>query len=163
LVAIERLAVGRLLREKFDVSTHQVHVFISHSWSYPSHYDTLAGWIFGEKWSIGQAGIDFRDFSVPKNDPIHSAPNETALKTAIFNKIMRSHVIVIPTGVYATHSKWIQKEIEGAVTYRKPIVAVDPWGQVRTSEIVRNAAEITVGWNKEPLINAIWNEYFKRA
>ena len=163
LVAIKRLAVGRLLREKRGVSRHQVHVFISHSWSYPSHYDTLAGWIFGEKWSIGQAGIDFRDFSVPKSDPIHSAPNESALKIAIFNKIKLSHVIVIPTGMYVTHSKWIRKEIDGAVAYRKPIVAVDPWGQIRTSEIVRNAADITVGWNKQTLINAIWNEYYKRA
>jgi hypothetical protein len=76
---------------------------------------------------------------------------------------MRSHVIVIPTGVYASHSKWIQKEIDGALAYSKPIVAVEPWNQVRTSEIVRNAAEVTVGWNKNPLINAIWSEYFKRV
>ena len=62
------------------MSTHQIHVFISHSWSYSGHYQTLSEWIFGEDWSVGQAAIDFRDFSVPKDDPIHDANNERELR-----------------------------------------------------------------------------------
>ena len=53
------------------MSTHQIHVFISHAWSYSNHYETLASWIFEKDWSVGQASLDFRDFSVPKDDPIH--------------------------------------------------------------------------------------------
>ena len=96
------------------MSTHQIHVFISHSWSYSKHYDTLADWIFNENWTSGQASLDFRDFSVPKDDPIHDADTDKALREAIYAKIARSHVIVIPTGMYANYSKWIKKEIEGA-------------------------------------------------
>ncbi len=141
------------------MSTRQIHVFISHSWSYSAHYDTLSGWIFGENWSVGQASLDFRDYSVPKHDPIHNAPNASALKDAIFDKIGRSHVVVIPTGMYANYSKWIKKEIDGAAGYDKPILAVDPWGQQRSSSVVADAATKTVGWNKQSVIDGLWELY----
>lgn len=143
------------------MSVHQIHVFISHSWRYSGHYNTVAGWVFGEKWRVGQASIDFRDFSVPKNDPIHDARNDTQLRNALFTQISRSHVIVIPAGIYSSHSGWIQKEIDGARNYRKPILAVIPWGQQRISNVVQNAATRVVGWNKVPLVTAIWDLYFR--
>jgi hypothetical protein len=138
------------------MSTHQIHVFISHSWSYSGHYDTLAKWIFGEPWSAGQASLDFRDYSIPKNDPIHNAKNTAELTKAIMNQIARSHIVVIPTGMYARHSNWIQKEIDAAKAFGKPILAVNPWGQERGASVVKAAATDSVGWNKEPLVNKIW-------
>jgi hypothetical protein len=141
------------------MSTKQIHVFISHAWSYSNHYDTLADWIFNNKWSVGQASLDFRDYSVPKNDPIHNMKNDTQLRQALYNQISRSHVIVIPTGMYANYSKWIQKEIDGSVAYGKPILAVNPWGAERTSSVVSQAAQKTVGWNKETVVNGIWELY----
>jgi hypothetical protein len=111
------------------MSVHRIHVFISHSWAYSDHYDTLSAWIFEENWSTGQASLDLRDYSVPRHDPIHDAPNSQALRDAIFARIRRSHVVVIPTGVYASYSSWIKKEIDGAKGYGKPILAVYPWGQ----------------------------------
>ena len=141
------------------MSTRQIHVFISHSWQYSDHYDVLSKWIFGENWSSGQASLDFRDYSVPKHDPIHNAPNQQLLAAAIYRQISLSHVIVIPTGMYATHSKWIQKEIQGAKEMKKPILAVNPWGQERKSYVVASNADETVGWNKEPIIGKIWDLY----
>ena len=35
------------------MSTHFIHIFISHSWAYSNHYGTLAEWIFGKKWRSG--------------------------------------------------------------------------------------------------------------
>jgi hypothetical protein len=141
------------------MSTKQIHVFISHSWSYSGHYKTLADWIFDGNWSVGSASLDFRDFSVPKNDPIHDANNAEELKAAIYDKISRSHVVVIPTGMYATHSNWIGKEIAGANYHNKPILAVNPWGQERKSQDVIENAKKSVGWNKDPVINGIWQLY----
>jgi MTH538 TIR-like domain (DUF1863) len=138
------------------MSTQQIHVFISHSWTYESHYNTLEGWIFNENWSAGQASLDFRNFSVPKNDPIHNASNDNQLREAIFNQISRSHVIVILTGVYASYSRWIQEEIAGAANYGKPILGVNPWAQERKSDVVQTAATKIVGWNKEPIVKGIW-------
>jgi hypothetical protein len=141
------------------MSTRQIHVFISHAWSYSVHYDTLADWIFNDNWSFGQASVDFRDYSVPRHDPIHNANNDAQLRAALHDKISRSHVIVIPTGMYANYSKWIQKEIDGAEAYRKPILAVNPWGAQRTSSVVANAATKLVGWNKETVVRGIWDLY----
>ena len=128
------------------MSTHQIHVFISHSWSYSDHYETLASWISNKRWRFGQASLNLRDYSVPKDDPIHNAPTQRKLQEAIFAKIARSHVIVIPTGMYANYSKWIGKEIAGAKSYTKPILAVNPRNQQRTSSTVSAAAGMTVGW-----------------
>jgi hypothetical protein len=141
------------------MSTHQIHVFVSHSWSYSDHYETLSGWIFGQNWNSGQASLDFRNFSVPKDDPIHNAANTAALREAIFNQIKRSHVIVIPTGMYATHSTWIKEEITGAANHGKPVLAVNPWAQLKTSSVVAAAAAKTVGWNSKSVVGGIWDLY----
>lgn len=141
------------------MSTHFIHIFISHSWAYSNHYGTLAEWIFGEKWHSGQASLVFRDYSVPKNDPIHNVSSDRALRDAIYRKLARCHVVVIPTGMYVNHSKWIKKEIEGSVEKGKPILGVNPWGQQRISSTVRNAADMTVGWNSKSVIRGIWDLY----
>ena len=141
------------------MSTHQIHVFISHSWEYSDHYATLHDWTFGNSWSSGQASLVFHDYSVPKDDPIHDAPSEKKLREAIYRKIARSHVVVIPTGMYVNYSKWIQKEIDGASEKNKPILGVNPWGQLRISSVVAQAADNTVGWNKKSVVTAIWDLY----
>jgi len=141
------------------VTPHQIHIFISHSWKYSSVYDTLATWIFEEKWNVDKVPLNFKNFSVPKDDPIHNAPTDRALKIAIHNQIARSHIIVIPTGMYTNYSKWIQKEIDGANEYSKPILAVNPRGQERTSEIVVSNSAEHVGWTKQSVINGIWKLY----
>lgn len=141
------------------MSTRQIHVFISHSWSYSQHYETLARWIFDERWSVGQASLSFHDYSVPKTDPIVNAKNDMQLRAAIYTQISRSHVIIIPTGMYANYSKWIAKEIDGAATYGKPILGVNPWGQIRASSVVAGAATKLVGWNKQSVIGGIWDLY----
>ena len=142
-----------------QMSKRQIHVFISHSWSYSSHYATLRSWIFDEQWRFGQASLKFHDFSVPKDNPIHKPANASALRKAIYNKIARSHVIVIPLGMYASYSNWIQKEIDGAKRGSKPILGVNPWGQQRRSSVVADAAEKTVGWNKRSVVRGIWELY----
>lgn len=144
------------------MSTRQIHIFISHAWAHSHHYDTLASWIFQEPWRVGQASLDFRDYSVPKNNPIHNVQSTQALQDAIYNQISRSHVVVIPSGMYAAYRNWIQKEIDGAKLYNKPILAVNPWGQERKAGVVLNNADDGVGWNKQPLINAIWQLYYSR-
>ena len=101
------------------MSSYQVHVFVSHSWTYSSHYNKLKEWLFGQVHRFGQASVTYYDYSVPKDDPIHDAPTERALREAIYAKISRSSVVVIPTGMYANYSKWIRKESNGAPSLAK--------------------------------------------
>jgi len=133
-----------------------VCVFISHSWAYSGHYEKLSDWIFSTPWQSNDTPVQFINSSVPKNNPIHNAPNSDSLRFAIYNRIAQSNVVVIPTGMYSSHSEWIKKEIDGAILYKKPIVGVNPWGQERKSSIVVEAAHITVGWNADRVVNAIW-------
>lgn len=142
------------------MSTHQVHVFISHSWSYSGHYDTLSDWVFGQSWSFGQASIDFRNFSVPQTDPILDASTDKALREAIYRQISRSHVVVIPTGMYAHYSKWIGKEIDGAAVYSKPILAVNLRGAQRTSSLVSQVSKQCAAWNSQSVVSGIWDLYY---
>ena len=137
------------------MSTRQIHIFISHAWAYSNHYNILSDWLFNSGWSIGQASLDFRDYSVPKHDPIHNTNNDTQLKNANYDKIIRSHVIVIPTGMYANYSKWIKKEIKGSTDYGKPILAVNPNGQQRVPGVVAENADEQVGC----VVNGIWKLY----
>ena len=141
------------------MSTRQIHIFISHAWAYSNHYNTLSDWVFNVSWSIGQASLDFRDYSVPKHDPIHNANNDTQLKNANYDKISRSHVIVLSTGIYANYSKWLKKEIEGSTGYGIPILAVNPNGQQRVSGLVAENADEQVGWSKKSVVNGIWKLY----
>lgn len=141
------------------MSTHRIHLFISHSWAHSGHYATLYNWIFANGWRYGQAKLVFSDYSVPKDDPIHAAQSDSELQNAINRKIARSHVVVIPTGMYVNYSKWINKEIDGARKKNKPILGVNPWGQVRTSSVVAYAADKTVAWNRKSVVRAIWELY----
>lgn len=141
------------------MSTRQIHVFISHSWCYSHHYDTLSDWVFGKKWRVGQASLDLRNFSVPWTKPIEDAASDRALREAIYRKIARSHVVVIPTGMYVNYSKWIQKEIAGSRQYGRPILAVNLRGQQRISSVVAEAADKLVGWNSESIAKGIWELY----
>ena len=119
----------------------------------------MVAWIFGRNWRYGQASLRFLNYPVPKDDPIHHASSDRALKDAIYKRIARSHVVVVPTGMYVNYSKWIRKEINWAKEKAKPLLGVNPWGQERISSVVRNAADTTVGWNSTSVVGAIWNLY----
>jgi hypothetical protein len=57
--------------------------------------------------------------------------------------------------MYANYREWIQKEMEIANYYSKPIVGIIPWGQTNVPQIVRNVAKEMVGWNTNSIIDAI--------
>lgn len=128
------------------------HIFISHSWAYSDAYDKLKELLDKD------INFSYIDYSVPKNDPIHNANNDTELYKAIKMQIAKASVIIILAGVYSTYSKWIKKEIKIAQTEfetAKKIIAVEPWASERTSIIVKTAADKIVGWNSSSIIKAI--------
>lgn len=141
------------------MSIHRVHVFVSHSWSYSQHYKKIRGWLFDSPSRFGQARVEFKDYSIPRDDPIPNAANARALKKAIFRHIARCHVVVVPTGMYASRSKWIRMELAGAIERSKPILAVNPWRQKRKSAVALDAAHENVGWNKKSFVRAVWKLY----
>lgn len=127
------------------------HVFISHSWGYSEHYDGLIK-------RLNNSGLTYKDYSVPKDHPIHNAPTDQALEQAIKEKMQHASVVLLMTGMYAHHSTWIQKEIviaQSGFATPKPIIAIDPWGSQRTSAVAKSAACEVVKWQSSSIANAI--------
>ena len=128
------------------------NLFISHSWSYSDHYDRLVN-------LLEQRGyFSYSNYSVPPEDPIHNASTDARLRKAIRNQMTPCSVVIILAGVYASHSKWINIEIDLARNgFRngKPILAIKPRGSERISAVVRDAADEVVGWNTESIVRAI--------
>ena len=128
------------------------NLFVSHSWAYSDAYDRLIGLLENRGY------FSFRDYSVPKDDPIHDAGTDAQLRQAIRNHMSPCSVVIILAGVYATYSKWINTEIalaQNGFTTAKPILAVRPWGSERISRVVSEAADEIVGWNTESVVSAI--------
>lgn len=125
-----------------------INIFISHSWTYGSQYDRLVEFLDQEK-------LDYRNYSVPKDDPVHTNGTDKQLRAAIDAKIRQCSCVIILAGVYASYSKWINIEIEIAQNYGKSIIAVEYWGSQHTSQVVKDAADRVVGWNAESVVNAI--------
>jgi hypothetical protein len=96
------------------------NVFISHSWSYWDAYDKLS------KMLIDWNYFYHKDYSVPKNNPIHNAIYDYKLEEAITNQIRPCSVIIIMTWMYSHYSKWINKEVAIAKKLWKPILAIEP-------------------------------------
>jgi len=126
------------------------NLFISHSWGYTDAYERLCGLLDAAPRFV------YRNYSVPKNDPVHNAPNAQALYDAIKQRVQFCEVVIIMAGVYSTYSKWIQKEIQIAKKdFDKPILAVKPWANTQVSTVVQDNADLLVNWSTISIVSAI--------
>lgn len=128
----------------------QRNLFISHSWDYADAYERLCS-------LLDEAPrFMYRNYSVPKYDPVHNAPNAQALYDAIKQRVQFCEVVIIMAGVYSTYSKWIQKEIQIAKKdFDKPILAVKPWANTQVSTVVQENADMLVNWSTNSIVSAI--------
>lgn len=127
----------------------QYNLFISHSWTYSDQYLKLLNLL------NGVSGFTYRNYSVPKDDPIHNAPHDYQLKAAIRNQMQHASCVLVLAGVYSTYSRWIKIELELAREMGKKIIAIEPWGAERTSWIVKVYADEIVKWQGSSIVKAI--------
>ncbi len=126
--------------------THRL--FISHSWAYSDAYEKLIK-------MLDDQGLDYYNHSVPLNDPIHTNGSDKELKDKIEAKIKGTSCVLVLAGVYSSYSKWINKEIEMALAYKKTIIAIEPWASEKTSKIVKDSADVIVKWQSKSIADAI--------
>ena len=128
------------------------NLFISHSWTYSDAYEKLITLLDSAE------DFSYKNYSVPKDNPIDNAKNDKELKAAIKNQMQSASVVLILAGVYSSFSKWIDAEIELAqdgFTSAKKIIAIEPWGSEKTSVKVKNAADEIVKWQTSSIVAAI--------
>ena len=124
-------------------------LFISHSWAYDSErYEKMLQFFY-------EQGLDYYNHSVPIHDPIHTNGTDRQLRDAIEAKIRGTSCIIILAGVSSSYSRWIDKEIVISNFFLKPIIAVEPWGAERTSQIVKQNAHRIVKWQGKSIVDAI--------
>ena len=127
-------------------------LFISHAWRYNGDYYRL------EKMLNEASYFYWRNYSVPEHDP-KIDPNSEVGKQKLYDELKKQirpvNCVIILAGMYAYYSYWINKEIEIALKYNKPILAVKPWGQERVPQAILDVADEIVGWNTSTIIDAI--------
>lgn len=123
-------------------------IFISHSWQHTDTLEALRN-LLNER---GYFSATYEEST--KDNPINSE-NESYVKTRLAKKIDDSDIILALAGVYASHSSWMEWELDKALELGTPIVGVIPRGQERISSIVSSRSIVDVRWNTESIIAAI--------
>lgn len=126
------------------------YIFISHSWKYSDAYTSIVDFLDRE---LGKD--NWKDYSIPQDDPVHTNGSYKELYDAIERKVKYCSCVIILAAMYSHYSKWITKEIDIAKKWNKPIIGVKPWSSERTSTEVTDAADKVVGWNGNSIATAV--------
>ena len=100
------------------------HVFVSHRWKYNEDYYKLID-------KFEEYGFQIADYSVPEHDPLEWLGVEHTYDQ-LEEQIRRCNYFIV-IGRRATDTDWCRHEVEVAVKYGRPILAVKPrnyWGGV---------------------------------
>ena len=123
-------------------------VFISHSWGHADDLKKLRN-LLEER---GYFHVEFNEAS--PDEPINSE-NSAYIKRRLKEKISNSDIVLGIAGMYASHSDWMEWELDTALEVKVPIVGVIPWGQERISKVVTDRSVEDVHWNTESIVEAI--------
>ncbi|MFD1588141.1 TIR domain-containing protein [Halorientalis brevis] len=141
-VTINEVELSKNRRDEYSL-------FISHSWDYEDDYERLVDLLEEKNY------FQFRNYSVPQEEEIDASSNAELRQHLREKQIGPSSVVLVLAGMYSEHSYWIKKEMQIAEDLGKSIVGVKPWGQERTPEEVKDAADTMVGWNGGSIVDAI--------
>lgn len=125
----------------------QYNLFISHSWDYAQHYDTLILW-------LNASPLCYKNYSIPIKKSFDDLSNRI-LRQKLTEQIRHASVVIIIGGMYAAYSDWIDYEIDEAVRLNKKIIGIYPWGQERMPVKIQQHADKIIHWQSASLIQAI--------
>lgn len=123
-------------------------LFISHSWEYSDEYNQMVDLLDDASY------FNWTNYSVPEEKEIDTASDDE-LWDALREQIKPSSVVIVLAGMYASHSKWIRREMITADNREKTIIGVKPWGNIRTPKKVEEYADDVVGWNTSSVVDLV--------
>jgi len=123
-------------------------LFLSHAWHRSEGYLRIIDFLNQSLY------FKYINYSVPE-DKAFVGLNDNELKQQIRRQIAPVNAVIILGGMYVSHSRWIQYEIDVAKEMNKPIIGIRPWNAERMPLAVTLAADVIVGWNTSSIVNAI--------
>ena len=124
------------------------NLFISHAWKYNSEYYNL------EDMLNSASNFSWKNYSVPQHDALDTKTDKE-LEEALHRQISPCSCVLIIAGMYYNYRKWIQKEIDIAHEYNKPIIVIRPRGQERMPSELTSTNYYQVNWNTDSIVSAI--------
>lgn len=129
-----------------DLKTYDL--FLSHAWDYHDDYDRMVSLL------RNATNFSWRNYSVPRDDKIDRT-SASALKDGLRAQIRPVNAFILLGGVYASHSDWIEFELDYAMSLSKPIIGVRPYGAERASTKLQEVSAVTVNWSTSSVVDAI--------
>ncbi|MFX1392182.1 MAG: TIR domain-containing protein [Promethearchaeota archaeon] len=129
--------------------TKTYNIYISLAWTNSDNYNRLVEILNNIRY------FHWKNYSAREHDS--SEEEITAdFSNVLFNQIRHADFIIIFAGMYNTHRKWMEKEIEIANGFDIPILGIKPWekGQDVPSEVV-DATRAILSWKSHSIANYI--------
>lgn len=124
------------------------NLFISHAWKYNDEYYNL------EKMLNMAPYFPWKNYSVPEHDALDTK-TDRELDDALHNQIRPCSCVLILAGMYYGYREWIQRELQIAEEYHKPIIVIRPRGQERMPIELSSDKYHLVNWNTDSIVQAI--------
>lgn len=124
------------------------YIFISHVFGYQEHYNSVVE-------AINNSNVSWKNYSISEDNLVDSNLT-TVIKHKIENNIKCSSNVIVISGIYASHSDWIEWEFNKAIQHNKEIIAIKPWGNVNLPAFISNSTYDKlkiIGWNTSRISN----------
>ncbi|WP_346893547.1 TIR domain-containing protein [Clostridium sp. UBA871] len=133
---------------------YDYRLFISHAWKYGDDYDRLV------KLLDAANNFSYYNYSAPKEKPLFppgTPLTNPAIANKITDKIKPSQITIVISGMYTAYSDWMKYEIDESKRMKKPILAINPYGQSQgpTPKYVTDNADKIVNWSTSSIVSAI--------
>lgn len=123
-------------------------LFISHSWDHDDVLQEL-------KSLLNSRGYFPAEYTqIEKDCPINSE-RAAVIKANITKRLEQSDVVLAIAGIFASHSDWMQWEMDKAKELGLKVIGVIPRGQERISQEVYSRSVTDVRWNADSIVEAI--------
>lgn len=123
-------------------------LFISHAWQYNEDYNRLVQMLDGAK------RFRWMNHSVPEERPKDSHDDD-ALLEALGNQLRPTGCVLVISGMYVAYRDWVQREIDLAAQWGKPMIGIKPRGSMAVPREVSSAAEVMVRWHTPSIVSEV--------
>ncbi|TJY41301.1 hypothetical protein E5161_12790 [Cohnella pontilimi] len=134
--------------------TNQLHrhynLYLSCAWNYNSMNKDLHDLLGARE------DFRYRSIYLSPQHAVFQTNDERKIYESIRSKIKFCDAVIMLCGVYSNYSRWINKEIIACKDELNiPLIAVQRFDANRTSQVMKENADVIVNWQADEIIAAI--------